>query len=74
MYIITAKKGDDELIRRTTTDRTEAQSYHANIMKDIEGLSENLKSEYAIVRIDVITEQTLYDKTVTLHRDIVLIR
>ncbi|NBK23574.1 MAG: hypothetical protein EOM68_16280 [Spirochaetia bacterium] len=74
MFIIKALKGSDELLRRTTTDRAEASSHHAHMLKDIEGLSENLKSEYAIVRIDVITEQTLYDKTVTLHRDIVLIR
>ena len=74
MYIITAKKGDDELIRRTTTDRTEASSYHANIMKDIEGLEEGLKKPSVITRIDIITAHIIYDKSVILQKDIILIK
>jgi len=74
MYIITAKKGDDELIRRTTTDRTEASSYHANIMKDIEGLEEGLKRPSVITRIDITTSQAYYDNIVILQKDIILIK
>jgi hypothetical protein len=74
MYIITATKGEDELIRRTTTDRTEAQSYHANIMKDIEGLEEGLKRPSVITRIDIMTSQIIYDKVVILQKDIILIK
>lgn len=67
-------KGEDELIRRTTTDRTEAQSYHANIMKDIEGLEEGLKRPSVITRIDITTSQAYYDKSVILQKDIILIK
>ena len=74
MYIITAKKGDDELIRRTTTDRTVASSYHANIMKDIEGLEEGLKRPSVITRIDITTSQAYYDNIVILQKDIILIK
>lgn len=67
-------KGEDELIRRTTNDRTEATSYHARLMKDIEALEEGLKRPSVITRIDVITEQIIYDKSVILQKDIILIR